>query len=163
MNMAWTNSKNEKRCNVFPSVWGAIVGCTGRGRAWRYCIGHFGRRDVEFACPTCQAATDRLDALRGPAHQEALSALQTAAGVVDYRIAEVKIVAGRPVLTGKVDVHAVEEQVADFAHGMSTAHYAARAILAHGGDCSAMVARHCSRAQRLELVAAYRIAKGVAA
>ncbi len=159
----WKTAKTAKRCNAFPLVWAAIVGCTGKGTAWRYTIGHFGRRTPEFACETCRIAHDHLDALQGPAHQDALRALQTAAGVADYRIAEVAFENGRPVLTGKVDKDRARE-AADHAlrcwlQGGSVDE-AARAILVYGENCRAMVASYrLTAGQRSALYDAYCAAR----
>lgn len=156
---SWMVGKVAKRCTAFPDVWGAIVGCTGRGNAWRYTVGHFGRQTVEYACPTCQAAKERLDALDHAAHQKALRELQDAAGVADYRVAETVRRNGRPVLTGKLDVGAAREAVENaldgFTRGDSPRH-AARAILVYGRDCTALVARYCTPAQRAELARAFK-------
>ncbi len=99
--MSWKHSKATKRCNVFPTVWAAIYGCKGeQTHTWRYTIGHFGRRVPEYACPTCQAAADKTDATKGLAgraeYQRLLREAQDAAGVKDYRTANVRIVAGVP-------------------------------------------------------------------
>jgi hypothetical protein len=100
MNSRWRTASKPRRCTVFPTVWAAIVGCTGSGRDWRYYIaGSFGRRP-EFACPTCREAKDRFDALIGPAHQQALLEAQAAAGVEDYRTARAKVIDGVPRLLG---------------------------------------------------------------
>jgi hypothetical protein len=162
---SWKTAKASKSCNVFPSVWAAIVGCTGKGNAWRYGIGHFGRQCVEYACPTCRAATERLDALVGPAHQTALRALQDAAGVADYRLAEVIVVGGRPVLTGKVDAgcayEAADEALRGFIAGDAPEHAAKalRMLCQAGAEAKALVASHrLSPRQRAALVAAYRAA-----
>jgi hypothetical protein len=161
----FTVGKVAKRCTTFPDVWAAIVGCTGRGSAWRYTVGHFGRRTVEYACPTCQAARERLDGLVGPAHHAALLELSETAGVADYRIAEVVRRDGRPVLTGRVDAdkayQAADAALQAFAQGGS-ARQAARAILAYGRDCKALVAQYCTPAQRAELAQAYKAERLVA-
>lgn len=161
--MSWKTGKAVKSCTTFPTVWAAIVGCTGKGNAWRYTIGHFGRRTAEYACPTCRAAQERLDALRGPAHTEALRALQDAAGVADYRLAETAIVNGRPVLTGKIDAGAAYEE-ADYAlrcfvqgDGADAAAKAIRVLCQAGGNPRPLVASHrLSAPQRAALAAAYR-------
>ena len=119
--MTWKTAKAAKRCTTFPTVWAAILGCTGSGNAWRYTIGHFGRRTIEYACPTCRAAQDESDAQRGAGchaqYQAHLRAAQDRAGVADYRLAEVVERDGRPVLTGKVDVHKASEAAYDALHG----------------------------------------------
>ena len=145
---AWKTTKTAKTCNTFPHVWAAIVGCTGKGSAWRYTTSHFGRRDVEYACPICRAAQERLEALSTPAHQDALRALQDAAGVADYRVAEVAWLGGRPVLTGKVDVNLAHE-AADYAlremtNGEDVARAARALVVYHaaGGVCRSLVASH---------------------
>lgn len=145
---AWKTAKSARACNIFPAVWAAIVGCTGKGKAWRYGIGHFGRTSVEYACPVCRDAKDRSDALVGPAHQEHLTALQAAAGVADYRVAEVEWIDGRPVLTGKVDKDLAHE-AADYAlremSNVDDVARAARALVVYhgaGGNCRALVGSH---------------------
>lgn len=163
MTKTWKTAKAAKRCTAFPLVWAAIVGCTGTGTAWRYTIGHFGRRVPEFACPTCRAARDASDALQGPAHQAHLAALQAAAGVADYRVAEVAFEGGRPVLTGHVD-KGLAAEAADYALrnwvAGGSVDEAARAILVYGGDCRAMVASfRLTAAQRRQLRDAYLAAK----
>jgi hypothetical protein len=164
--MTWKTTKTAKTCNTFPSVWAAILGCTGKGAAWRYTVGHFGRRDVEYACPICRAAKDRLDALQGPALQEALTALQAAAGVADYRLAEVIFEAGRPVLTGRIDkglaAEAADYELRNWIAGGSVER-AARAILVYGEDCTALVdSMRLTAAQRRALKVAYLAAKRTA-
>jgi len=95
----WKKSKSTKRCNVFPTVWAAIYGCKGeQTHTWRYTTGNFGRREAEYACPTCLAAKLATESLVGKARQDALQAAQEAAGVEDYRTARVKLVAGVPTL-----------------------------------------------------------------
>ncbi len=98
-NNGWKTTKQVKQCNAYPLVWAAIFGCKGeRTGTWRYTIGAFGRRDVEYACPTCRAARDIGDALIGQAHQKYLTDAQAAAGVEDYRTVGVKRVDGVPTL-----------------------------------------------------------------
>lgn len=159
----WTKGKTEKTCNTFPRVWAAIVGCTGKGRSWRRTTGHFGGETVEHACPTCEAARDRLAALVGPALQAELARLQAAAGVEDYRIAETRIVAGRPVLTGKVDQgfgrEELERRLEAWVDGTGSVDRCVALIKALGTSCAAEVARVCSPAQRSKLAAAYRAAR----
>jgi hypothetical protein len=160
---AWKNAKAEKTCSIFPHVWAALVGCTGKGRAWRYGVGHFGRQVAEFACPSCKAAADKLDAMTAVERSAELERLQAAAGVSDYRLAETRVVAGRPVLTGKLDrnrvAEALDSALYDYGCGSGDAARVVRLIVALGADCKALVARHCSKAQRAELVAAYRAAR----
>ncbi len=160
----WKTGKVTKACNTFPDVWAAIVGCTGKGKSWRYTVGHFGRQTAEYACDTCKAAKSRLDALVGPAHTAELARLRTAAGVEDYRTAEVVRRNGRPVLTGRVDPSLAYGEAVDridaFAAGSCAALDAARAILAYGGDCKEPVRRACTEPQRLELGVAYRALRG---
>lgn len=153
--MTWKTTKTTKTCNTFPAVWAAIHGCTGKGAAWRYTIGHFGRRDAEYACPTCRAAQERLDALQGPAHQEALRALQDAAGVADYRTAEVELIGGRPVLTGKIDrnlaLEAADHALRQLSDG-GTVERAAHALVVYhgaGGACRPLVESHRLPARQL--------------
>jgi hypothetical protein len=94
--MTWRTSAKTHRCTVFPTVWAAIVGCTGSGRAWRYHIaGSFGRRP-EFACPTCKAAKDRFEAMSAPELQEALLKAQADAGIENYRYARARVIDGVP-------------------------------------------------------------------
>jgi hypothetical protein len=160
---AWKTAKSAKPCTIFPAVWAAIVGCTGTGKSYRYATAHFGVSRPEYACPVCRAAKDASDALMGPAHQEHLTALQAAAGVADYRVAEVVRIDGRPVLTGKVDAGlaraAAEDALHDFTGGASAAH-AARAIRVYcgaGGNAKALVAAYkLTPRMRSALVAAYR-------
>lgn len=143
---AWKTARRARACNTFPDVWAAIVGCTGSGKSWRYGVGHFGRQTAEFACEACKAAQDRSEALRGPAHTAHLRALSEAAGVADYRVAEVVRIDGRPVLTGKVDVHAAREAASDALYrftgkaGLTEAVDALRVYHAAGGDCRALIA-----------------------
>jgi hypothetical protein len=146
---AWKTAKSAKPCTIFPAVWAAIVGCTGTGKSYRYAPAHFGVSRPEYACPVCRAAKDASDALMGPAHQEHLTALQAAAGVADYRVAEVEWIDGRPVLTGKVDKGLAHES-ADYALREMSADVdsvarAARALVVYhgaGGDCRGLVASH---------------------
>lgn len=156
---AWKNAKAEKTCSIFPHVWAAILGCTGKGRAWRYGV----RQVAEFACPTCRAAADKLDAMPAAVRGAELTRLQAAAGVSDYRLAETRVVAGRPVLTGKLDrsrvAEALEGALYDWTSGSGDVARVAQLIVALDADCKALVARHCSKAQRAELVAAYRAAR----
>jgi hypothetical protein len=163
----WKNGKTAKACCAFPHVWAAIHGCTGRGTAWRYTVGHFGRRTVEHACEACKAARERLDALRGPALTAELERLQAAAGVADYRLAEVRVEKGRPVLTGRLDAYSAREALLDaltaWIDGYGPIARCVELIIAIDADCSGEVARVCSRAQRGELAAAYRAAKRSAA
>lgn len=156
MATTWKVGLNEKRCTILNDAFAAMVGCTGKGKHWRYTIGHFGRQAVEYACPACKAHADATDHLMGTARAEALAQVSAAAGVRDYRLVEVVRRNGRPVLTGKVDAGRVEEVILEFATGHATARDAARAIHILGGDCTAMVARHCTPAQRRQLVAAYK-------
>ncbi len=162
---AWKTTKTAKPCNTFPAVWAAIVGCTGSGTAWRYSEGHFGSRSAEYACPVCKAAQSRLDALVGDAHQDALRALQDAAGGADYRTADVEWIGGRPVLTGKVDAGLAHE-AADYAlrqmvNGDSVTRAARALVVLHqaGGNCRALVASHRIPSRQLSaLRAAFRAA-----
>lgn len=90
-------AEHAKRCSVFPTVWGAILGCTGEpSRLFKYTVGNFGRRISEYACPTCKAYKDHFDSLNHPDRQDALIYAQKAAGVADYRTAKVKRVKGVP-------------------------------------------------------------------
>lgn len=159
----WKRAKTPKSCNAFPAVWAAIVGCTGEGTAWRYGVGHFGRSEAEYACPVCRAATDRFDSLVGTAHQDALRAAQDAAGVADYRLAEVEWIGGRPRLTGKVDAslayEAADAELREYANGAGPqrAANALRVLCQAGGNGRPLVASYrLSAAQRAALVAAYR-------
>jgi hypothetical protein len=100
MNSRWRTASKPRRCTVFPTVWAAIVGCTGSGREWRYHMtGCFGERP-EFACPTCRAAKDRFEAMNAAELQDALHAAQAAAGVENYRYARAKVIDGVPRLLG---------------------------------------------------------------
>jgi hypothetical protein len=170
--MTWKTATKPRACNTFPDVWAAIVGCTGSGKAWRRTaahggIGGLGHAGIEYACPTCQAARTRLDALRGPAYQAALTELQAAAGVADYRVAEVVRRDGRPVLTGRVDVNAAREAVEyalmDYTAGGSLvrALHALRVLCGAGGAVHAkrLVADRCTAAQAEALRAAWRAAR----
>lgn len=140
----------------------AMVGCTGKGKHWRYTPVSMGSQGIEYACPVCKAFAEKTDGLVGPAYQAALNAVSEAAGVRDYRLVEVVRRNGRPVLTGKADAGRVEDVVREFAAGYATARQAARAIHILGGDCTAMVRRNCTPAQRAELVAAYKAERLVA-
>lgn len=164
MSMAttWKVGRVEKRCAVLNDAFAAMVGCTGKGKHWRHAPANRGVSPVEYACPACKAFLDATDGLAGPAHQAALNAVSQAAGVRDYRLVEVVRRNGRPVLTGKADAGRVEDVVREFAAGYATARQAARAIHILGGDCTAMVRRNCTPAQRAELVAAYKAERLVA-
>jgi len=97
--VSWKTGKVAHKCNIFPTVWAAIYRCKGeRVTTWRYGIGHFGRRVPEYACPTCKAAWESTDKLRGQAYADALRAAQDAAGVEDYRECKVRLVAGVPTI-----------------------------------------------------------------
>jgi hypothetical protein len=161
----WSIGKTAKPCAAFPHVWAAIHGCTGSGKAWRYTVGHFGRRTVEHACEVCKAARERLDALRGLTAE--LERLQAAAGVEDYRLAEVRVEKGRPVLTGRLDAYNAREALLDaltaWIDGYGTIARCVELIIAINADCRAEVARVCTTAQRAELAAAYRAGKRCAA
>lgn len=97
-NNGWRLGSREHRCSAFPTVWAAINGCAGSANYWRYTVGGFGRREVEYACSACRAARDESDALAGAALQSHLRSKQDAAGVADYRTARAKWVGGRPQL-----------------------------------------------------------------
>jgi hypothetical protein len=162
-NAVWHIGTTVKPCSVFPHVWAAIVGCTGSGRAWRNGAGHAGRRSTEFACERCKATRDRLDALRGPSREAELARLQAAAGVEDYRLAEVRVEKGRPVLTGRLDPYSAREALASaleaWVVGQCTVARCVALIRATGGDCTAEVRRTCTGAQRAKLAAAYVAAR----
>jgi hypothetical protein len=97
----WKKSGKTRKCVTYPTVWAAIHGCTGKGSNWRYTIGHFGRREVEYACDTCMAARNRSDGLVGKEYGDVLRTAQANAGVGDYRTAYAKWIDGRPQLVGK--------------------------------------------------------------
>jgi hypothetical protein len=160
----WNRSKNAKPCSTFPHVWAAIVGCTGKGHAWRYSVGNFGRQVAEYACPTCHAAKVRLDALSAVELRAELARLQAAAGVADYRLAEVRVLSGgRPVLTGKIDPHAgreaLEQALDVWTRGEGSIDRVVDLIILIDADCKAVVARYCNATEREKLVAAYRAAR----
>lgn len=95
----WKRGTTAKKCNVFPTVWAAIVGCKGeRVTTWRYTVGNFGHRVAEYACPTCKGLKDHFDSLTPADRQDALAFAQKAAGVEDYRTARVALVNGVPTL-----------------------------------------------------------------
>ncbi len=97
--MNWKTTTKTKQCNVFPLVWAAIYGCKGEQTGtWRYTIGNFGRREVEYARPTCRAAKEKLEAASHSGYQQLLSDAQADAGVSDYRTARVKRINGVPTL-----------------------------------------------------------------
>ncbi len=97
----WKTTKQTKQCNVFPLVWAAIFGCKGEQTGtWRYTIGHFGKRDVEYACPTCREIKDHEATLSRSDLQQFLTDAQADAGVADYRTASVKRIKGVPTLEG---------------------------------------------------------------
>lgn len=115
-NAGWKKSKATKRCNVFPSVWAAIFGCKGeQTHTWRYTVGHFGHRVAEYACPTCQAAKDKFEALKGFTRNEEYQRLcreaQDAAGVEDYRLADVRIINGVPTIVGTMPARREEAEL----------------------------------------------------
>lgn len=98
-NNGWKKSKVAKRCNVFPTVWAAMYGCKGEHTAaWRYTVGAFGHRVAEYACPTCQAAKAKIEAMNHAERVAHLNEIQAANGVADYRIARAKLVDGVPTL-----------------------------------------------------------------
>lgn len=98
-NANWKTTKAVKKCNAFPMVWAAIYGCTGEQTGtWRYSVGSFGRREVDYACPVCKAAKDLLDAASHSEYQRLLTEAQAKAGVQDYRTARVKLVNGVPTI-----------------------------------------------------------------
>lgn len=109
----WRKAKEPRRCNVFSQVWGAILGCTGSGTSYYSNPGLYGRQEYTFACPVCRASKDRMSAMGHAEHQAELMRLQRAAGIRDYRTVEVVVRGGRPVLTGRIDVHAAREEVED--------------------------------------------------
>ena len=97
----WKQGGKAHKCTAFPTVWAAIYGCKGeRSNIWRYTVGHFGKRVAEYACPTCAAQRTHSDSLRGAERQEEMRAAQDAAGVEDYRTADVRIINGVPTIVG---------------------------------------------------------------
>lgn len=157
----WKIAKSARRCNTFPAVWAAIVGCTGSGKAFRYRPGLY-YRETEFACEACRAAQDASSALVGQAHQDHLRALQDAAGVADYRIAEVRTENGRPILTGRIDRDLAGEALRDALYnwtaGCGAISRCIELIRIIGGDCGPEVRAVCTARQREQLATAYRAA-----
>lgn len=95
MNTTTKTAPVLRPCNVISAPWMAMIGCEGKGRAWKMGHGH-------FACATCRsyskwmALTERSQGSTG--RQALLSAIQESAGVEDYRTVSVRKVGGRWVL-----------------------------------------------------------------
>lgn len=102
MTTSWKRSAKTRRCNLYPTVWAAMYGCKGeQTHAWRYGLFHMGVQQIEYACPTCQAAKAASDAM-SPAERIAhLNALQEANGVADYRSQKTTRIKGVPTLVRK--------------------------------------------------------------
>lgn len=94
----WNKGSKSSRCNVFSTVWAAMYGCTGSGNMWRYSVGSFGHRRVEYACPHCLAAEQKTSAMNAPELQAFLGATSVTAGVDNYRYQPAKWIDGRPQL-----------------------------------------------------------------
>lgn len=90
--------KNTGRCNIFSAVWAAIYGCSGEGAYQGQQSTHFARRENAYACPTCMGVETTHAKMSRPDRQADMLRREAAAGVVDYRTTNVKIVNGRPTL-----------------------------------------------------------------